>query len=206
MQSLNQAYEWLSAHFLGGVPADNVALIVGVLLSYVLAHAFQRIPCSMPAAKHLFSVVASAISYGIVQDHVDGVVHLAAGSVVAYILMRTLRGRAMPRAVFAMAMLHLSYSHIWRQVSEIQNGRVQQDYTGAQMVFVMKITSLANCIYDGQRRDQAALTSYQRRNAVAAVPGLLEYLGYVFFFPPFAIGPSFELATYRRMVQLDCRR
>ncbi|KAJ2707559.1 Lysophospholipid acyltransferase, partial [Coemansia spiralis] len=206
MQQLDQAYEWLSARYFGGVPADNVAVVAGVLLSYVLAHGFQRIPTSVPAAKHVFSIVSTAISYGIVQGHVDGVVHLAMASVAVYLLMRSLRGRAMPQAVFAVAMLHLSYSHVQRQISEAQNGRLQQDYTGAQMVFVMKVTSLANCIYDGQRADPATLSAYQRRNAVDKVPGFLEYLGYVFFFPAFAVGPTFELATYRRMVQLDSRR
>ncbi|KAJ2040775.1 Lysophospholipid acyltransferase 1, partial [Coemansia sp. S2] len=29
------------------------------------------------------------------------------------------------------------------------------------------------------------------------------YLGYVFFFPGFAVGPSFEMSTYRRMISFD---
>ncbi|KAJ1730501.1 Lysophospholipid acyltransferase [Coemansia biformis] len=205
MQLLNQAFAWLSERYFGGIPADNIAIIVGVLLSYALAHVFRRIPADMPAARHVFSVVSSVISYGIVQGHSTGVVHLAVGSIAIYILMCNLRGPAMPRAVFLAAMVHMSYSHIRRQMSEAVSGRIEQDYTGAQMVFVMKVTSLANCIHDGQRGDRDTLTGYQRKNAIRGVPGLLEYLGYVFFFPAFAIGPAFEMATYRRMVTVDSR-
>ncbi|KAJ2781046.1 Lysophospholipid acyltransferase [Coemansia javaensis] len=206
MRAINQGLAWLSARYLGGVPTDNVAIVAGVLLTYVLGHAFQRIPPRMAGARHAFSVASTVLAYGVVQDHMVGLAHLAAAAVVVYLLIRALPGVHMPRAVFAVAMLHMSYSHVRRQMHERVSGRVEQDYTGAQMIFVIKATSLANCIYDGRRADPERMTPYQRRNAIARPPGFLEFLGYMAFYPSFAVGPAFELAAYRRMMALDSRR
>ncbi|KAJ2890737.1 Lysophospholipid acyltransferase, partial [Coemansia aciculifera] len=209
MLVLNQALTWLSVNYIGGLPVDRIATVLSVLLSYLLAHLFRRIPASNPSARHLFSIVSTVFLFGLVQEQYLGLVHLTVGALVIYALMRLLQGSLMPKAVFLVAMLHMSYSQLRRQWGEQDNkdGQVSFDYTGAQMVFVIKVTSLAFCLFDGQQRDAAALSAYQVKNAIAVdcVPSLLEYLGYVFFFPGFAVGPAFEMATYRRMISFDSK-
>ncbi|KAJ2615003.1 Lysophospholipid acyltransferase [Coemansia sp. RSA 1365] len=209
MQLLTSALWRLSEDYLGGIPVDRVTTIVAVLLSYALAHIFQLIPPRMSRIKHLFSISTTVLLFGFVQEQYYGLVHLAAGSIVIYVLMRCMKGAYMPQTVFLVAMLHLSFSHIRRQLHERRSGRVEFDYTGAQMVFVIKATSLAFCIHDGRcslsNSDSTALTAYQRKNAIAKVPDLLEYLGYIFFFPGFAVGPAFEMATYRQMLLLETK-
>ncbi|KAJ2084076.1 Lysophospholipid acyltransferase [Coemansia sp. RSA 988] len=210
MRLLTQALWRLSEDYLGGISVDRVTTIVAVLLSYALAHVFQRIPPRMSGAKHLFSIVTTVLLFGLVQEQYLGLLHLTTGSVVIYVVMRCMKGAYMPQTVFLIAMLHLSFSHIRRQLHERNSKRVEFDYTGAQMIFVIKATSLAFCIHDGRRclssSADVILSPYQRKNAIAKVPDLLEYLGYIFFFPGFAVGPAFELATYRQMVYLDNRR
>ncbi|KAJ2009731.1 Lysophospholipid acyltransferase [Coemansia thaxteri] len=209
MQALNRVLSWASVKYLGGLPIDRIATVVSVLLSYVLAHLFRRIPASKPWARHVFSIVSTALLFGLVQEQLVGLVHLTTGALAIYALMRLVRGSLMPKIVFLVAMLHMSYSQLRRQWGEqaAADNQVSFDYTGAQMVFVIKVTSLAFCLYDGQQRDmcQAPLTPYQAKNAIPtnSPPSLLEYLGYVFFFPGFAVGPAFEMATYRRMIAFD---
>ncbi|KAJ2747493.1 Lysophospholipid acyltransferase [Coemansia sp. BCRC 34301] len=209
MLVLNQALSWLSANYLGGLPVDRIATVVSVLLSYLLAHLFRRIPATNPSARHLFSIVSTVLLFGLVQEQYLGLVHLTTGALVIYTLMRSLRGSLMPMTVFFVAMVHMSYSQLRRQWGEqaSEDSQVSFDYTGAQMVFVIKVTSLAFCLSDGQQLsyDPSALSAYQTKNAIAtdSVPSLLEYLGYVFFFPGFAVGPAFEMATYRRMISFD---
>ncbi|KAJ2851554.1 Lysophospholipid acyltransferase [Coemansia brasiliensis] len=202
MRVLDRGLAWLSHRYLGDIPVDRISTVVAVLLSYALAHVFRRIPPRMASVKHAYSVVSTLLLFGAVQGQYAGLIHLAVGSAIAYGLIRLVRIRYMPYAVFLAAMLHMSYSHIRRQLNEQRSGRVELDYTGAQMVFVIKVTSLAFCIYDGQQAEKE-LSGYQRKNAISQVPSPLEFFGYVFFFPGFAVGPAFELATYRRMVQLD---
>ncbi|KAI9506435.1 Lysophospholipid acyltransferase [Coemansia spiralis] len=204
MEILNRALLQISTDYLGGIPVDRITTVVAVLLSYVLAHVFRRLPSTSNGAyKHVFSIAGSIVLFGLVQEQYWGLVHLLCGALVAFALMTILRGKAMVLSVFVTAMLHMSYSQIKRQLKEtaLEEGmQVAFDHTGAQMVFVIKVTSLAWCIYDG---GQERRTEYQRKNAIEQMPSLLEYLGYVFFFPGLAVGPAFELATYRRMVALD---
>ncbi|KAJ2827023.1 Lysophospholipid acyltransferase, partial [Coemansia sp. 'formosensis'] len=205
MLVLNQALAWLSTTYLGGLPIDRIATVVSVLLSYLLAHLFRRIPPTNASARHLFSIISTILLFGLVQEQYLGLIHLTIGALVIYTMMRVLRGSLMPKAVFLVAMLHMSYSQLRRQWGE-QASDAQQisfDYTGAQMIFVIKVTSLAFCLHDG--RADVPLSAYQTKNAIAAdkAPSLLEYLGYVFFFPGFAVGPSFEMVTYRRMIAFD---
>ncbi|KAJ2650456.1 Lysophospholipid acyltransferase [Coemansia sp. RSA 1250] len=202
MRVLDRGLAWLSHQYLGDIPVDRISTVVAVLLSYALAHVFRRIPPQMSNAKHVYSIASTLLLFGAVQGQYAGLMHLAVGSVIVYGLIRLMRTRYMPYAVFLVAMLHMSYSHIRRQLNEQRSGRVELDHTGAQMVFVIKVTSLAFCIYDGQQ-DKAKLSGYQRKNAIMQAPSLLEFLGYVFFFPGFAVGPAFELATYRQMICLD---
>ncbi|KAI8325710.1 MBOAT-domain-containing protein [Martensiomyces pterosporus] len=201
MQVLNQALAWISVSYLGGIPVDRIATIVGVLLAYALAHIFRRIPATNASMRHMFSIISMLFLFGAVQEQYLGLVHLFVGSLVVYFLMATIKGSLMPKVVFLVAMLHMSYSQLRRQWGETGD-QVSFDYTGAQMVFVIKVTSLACCIYDGTC-DPKSLTEYQRKNAVGGVPSFLEFLGYVSFFPGFAVGPAFELATYRRMIAFD---
>ncbi|KAJ1665410.1 Lysophospholipid acyltransferase [Coemansia sp. RSA 1813] len=207
MEILNKGLLWISTHYLGGIPVDRIATVVAVLLSYALAHVYRRVPVAGNGKyKHLYSIASSVVLFGLIQDQCWGLVHLFGGALVVYALMVALRGRAMVAAVFLVAMLHMSYSQIRRQMAEAtateNGGYVAFDHTGAQMVFVIKVTSLAWCIDDG-RQPSAQLSAYQRKNAIAKMPTLLEFFGYVFFFPGLAVGPAFELATYRRMVHLD---
>ncbi|ORX74112.1 MBOAT-domain-containing protein [Linderina pennispora] len=203
MRALNTGFTWLSANYLGGIPIDRIATVASVLFSYALAHVFRRIPASNAPLRHVFSIASTLFLFGAVQEQYIGLAHLLVGSLVIYGMMKTLKGALMPRAVFFVAMLHMSFSQLRRQWGE--SGTVSFDYTGAQMVFVIKVTSLAYCVYDGTC-DPKTLSAYQRKNAIGGVPSLLEFLGYVSFFPGFAVGPAFELATYRRMISFNNRQ
>lgn len=204
MQLLNGTLTWVSFHYLGGIPVDRINTVLAVLLSYALSHLYVRIPSSQPTRRHLFSIAAALFLFGTIQEQYLGLVHLSCGSLVAYAMIQNLKShKQMPLLVFLAAMAHLSYSHIRRQKLEMALGTSIFDYTGAQMVLVIKVTSLAYCIRDGQEPDKDKLTDYQKRNAIRDNVSLLEYLGYVFFFPGFAVGPAFELSTYRKMICLQ---
>ncbi|KAJ2225684.1 Lysophospholipid acyltransferase [Coemansia sp. RSA 485] len=205
MRVLNLLIERFSTAYLGGIAVDRVATVLAVLMSYGMAHLFRLIPAKHPQTKHVFSILATVFLFGVVQEQTVGLAHLATGALGLYLMMAALgTHQLMPYAVFLVAMAHMSYSQIRRQLSEAA-GEVNFDYTGAQMVFVIKVTSLAFCISDGQK-DSAKLSAYQRKNAIDGVPQLTEYLGYVFFFPGFAVGPAFEMATYRRMINFEGSR
>lgn len=120
---------------------------------------------------------------------------LAAGT--AYAIAKFLRPSPyMPWIAFTFLMGHLSFSHLGRLDNA---GHV--DITGVQMVMVMKLTAFCWNVADGTLPvDQ--LSDFQKDRRLRELPSLLDYAGYVLFFPSLFAGPAFDFADYRRW--LDC--
>lgn len=104
----------------------------------------------------------------------------------------------MPWLAFIFNMGHMSISHIARQNA---NDPSSVDITGAQMVLVMKMTAFAWNVADGALPEEGQ-SDLQKDRRLNQLPNLLDFAGYVFFFPSLLIGPAFDFAEYRRW--LDC--
>lgn len=100
----------------------------------------------------------------------------------------------MPWIGFIFLMGHMSISHIYRQILD---DPAVVDITGAQMVLVMKLCAFCWNIHDG-RLPKEQLTESQKYSAITEFPSLLDYAGYVLFFPSLFAGPAFEFVDYRR--------
>ncbi|PVU95128.1 hypothetical protein BB561_002022 [Smittium simulii] len=200
MQIINRLITHLSTAYLGGLPNDQISTILLFLLSYPLGHLFTKLPKSDTNLRHIYSICISLFMLIVVQELYTGALHLFISASITYIMLLTLKGSKLTSAVFIYSMLHLSYSQYLRQMSESDN--VNYDHTGPQMIMVIKMTSLAFCLYDGQK-DIKTLSTYQRKHAIKTVPNFLEYLGYMFFFPSLLAGPAFEISTYRQMISMD---
>lgn len=68
------------------------------------------------------------------------------------------------------------------------------------MVLIMKLTAFCWNVQDG-RLAQEELADFQRERALTILPNLLDYAGYVLFFPSLFAGPSFDYADYRRWIE-----
>lgn len=102
----------------------------------------------------------------------------------------------MPWVGFAFVMGHLSVSQLARQFS---NSPSTVDVTGAQMVLVMKLSAFCWNVADGQL-PVAELSDFQKERMLTELPSLLDFAGYVLFFPAFLAGPAFDFAEYRRWI------
>ncbi|KAL9601851.1 MAG: hypothetical protein Q9219_002202 [cf. Caloplaca sp. 3 TL-2023] len=91
----------------------------------------------------------------------------------------------------------MSINHIYRQSV---NAPDKVDITGAQMVLVMKLTGFCWNVYDGRLR-QDDLAGFQKERAIRQLPSLLDYAGFVLFFPSLFAGPSFDFIDYRRWIE-----
>ena len=88
-------------------------------------------------------------------------------------------------------------SHIIRALNHHSYETVE--VTGPQMVLTMKLTTFAWNVFDARRPD-ADLDPWQRRKRISAFPGLLPFLGYVFYFPGLLVGPYLDYAEYTDLV------
>lgn len=154
----------------------------------------KRIPDSQPWKKNVF-IIGASLFYIIglfgLWDGLRTLLYSAAGT---YVIAYYVDGSLMPWIGFVFLMGHMSVSHIYRQMVD-DAGAV--DITGAQMVLVMKLTSFCWNIHDG-RLPQEQLSDPQKYSAISEFPSILDYAGYVLFFPSLFAGPAFEYVDYRR--------
>lgn len=182
-----------------GAGPDELKLIFSFLVSYPLAGLLKRVPDARPAYKNFF-VISVGIFYLIGLFNLwGGLRTILISAVGTYAIAFFLRGSPyMPWLAFVFVMGHMSVSHIARQAA---NAPQSVDVTGAQMVLVMKLSAFAWNVADGTLPEEV-LSDLQKDRRLTQLPGLLEFAGYVFFFPSLLVGPAFDFAEYRRW--LDC--
>ena len=67
------------------------------------------------------------------------------------------------------------------------------------MVMLMKLSAFCWNVADGRLPDDQ-LSDFQRDRALKELPSLLDFAGYVLFFPALLGGPAFDYAEYRRWI------
>lgn len=68
------------------------------------------------------------------------------------------------------------------------------------MVLVMKLSAFAWNVADG-RLPAEELSDFQKERALKQLPSLLDYAGYVLFFPSLFAGPAFDFVDYKRWIE-----
>ncbi|EED12495.1 MBOAT family protein, putative [Talaromyces stipitatus ATCC 10500] len=179
-----------------GASLDEVKLIGSFLLSYPLAAILKRIPDKDPWKKDLFIIVVSLFYILGLYELWDGLLTLLYSSVATYLIAYYIDGSLMPWIGFIFLMGHMSISHIYRQIA---NDASVVDITGPQMVLVMKLSAFCWNVHDGRLPDKD-LTDAQKYAAIREFPSILDYAGYVLFFPSLFAGPAFDYVDYRRWI------
>ncbi|KAF2715232.1 membrane-bound O-acyltransferase domain-containing protein 5 [Pleomassaria siparia CBS 279.74] len=178
-----------------------VKLIFSFYLSYPLAAVLKRIPDQKPWQKnffiigHVIIIVAMFYLIGLF-DLWGGLQTLLISAGGAYAISRQIDSPFMPWIGFVFLMGHMSISHIARMRVEDPSS---VDITGAQMVMVMKLTAFCWNVQDG-RLPESELSEFQKEHMIKELPGIIDYLGYVFFFPSLMAGPAFDYCDYRRYI------
>ncbi|KAI0840486.1 MBOAT family protein [Hypoxylon sp. FL0890] len=194
---INKPFEWLSG--VVGASPDELKLIFSFLLSYPLAGLLKRVPDARPQYKNLF-IISGGVFYLVGLFSLwAGVRTLFISSAVTYALAYHLPTSAyMPWIAFVFLMGHMAVSQLSRQFADDPSS---VDITGAQMVLVMKLSAFAWNVFDGTLPEDQ-LSDFQKSRRILELPGLLDYAGYVLFFPSLMAGPAFDYNEYRGWI--DC--
>ncbi|KAL4899712.1 hypothetical protein BDW74DRAFT_163183 [Aspergillus multicolor] len=179
-----------------GASVDELKLIASFLLSYPLAALLKRIPDAQPWKKNAFNIAVSLFYLVGLFDLWDGLRTLLYSSAGIYAIAYYIDGSMMPWIGFIFLMGHMSINHITRQIMDNPQA---VDITGAQMVLVMKLSAFCWNVHDG-RLPQDQLSDPQKYAAITNFPSVLDYAGYVLFFPGLFGGPAFDYVAYRRWI------
>ncbi|KAI1094608.1 MBOAT-domain-containing protein [Rostrohypoxylon terebratum] len=194
---INKPFEFLSG--IVGASPDELKLIFSFFISYPLAGLLKRVPDARPEYKNAF-VISGGLFYLVgLYSLWTGVRTLFISSAVTYALAHYLRTSAyMPWITFVFLMSHMAVNQLTRQFAD---NPAEIDITGAQMVLVMKLSAFAWNVADGTLPEDQ-LSDFQKSRRILKLPSLLDYAGYVLFFPSLLTGPAFDYNEYRGW--LDC--
>ncbi|TAQ85623.1 1-acylglycerol-3-phosphate O-acyltransferase/1-acylglycerophosphocholine O-acyltransferase [Chlorociboria aeruginascens] len=180
-----------------GASTDEIKLITSFILSYPFAALLKRVPDEKPALKNIFIIGTSLFYLVGIFSLWTGIRTLAVSSIGAYCIAHFIQGPLMPWIGFVYLMGHLSISQLARQFA---NDPGVVDITGAQMVLVMKLTAFCWNVADG-RLPEKDLSDFQKERAIRQLPSLLDFIGYVLFFPSLFAGPAFDYVDYKCWIE-----
>jgi hypothetical protein len=175
-----------------GLPRDQMNFVVGLLIQLPVALGFRLLPRNPAWIRHLCSAVCGFTL--IVFLFGSDVLHSFLSSLVVYVLLKFLPVRFGYKAALGFAFFYVVAAHVHRMWVDWMGWNA--DHTSVQMVLTIKLTSLAFSYHDGQL-DSATLDHHAKEMRVPKMPSLLEYYGWVYFFPGILGGPATEYAEYR---------
>ncbi|GMK57896.1 hypothetical protein CspeluHIS016_0407300 [Cutaneotrichosporon spelunceum] len=182
---------------LTGAGADQCKLIAALIVSFPLASIYVVIPANRPNVAHWFSVITTGFFLWPLLGLGKGMLQLLAISMATYTIVASVRGPKMPWIAFFFVMGCMTITHVLRALGHVSVDRVE--ISGPQMVLVMKLSTFAWNVHDGRRKIDD-LDESQKATRLTKLPNPLAFLGYCFFFPSVLVGPSFEYATYEKLV------
>jgi lysophospholipid acyltransferase len=197
MEALNAAFAGLANQT--GFPVDQLKYLSCLLLAVPLSSIFRFLGSGHENVKHLISIVISIFFCHFSLGEYSWI-HSLMVSMISYTLLSLLPHGIAHKAVFVFALGHLSACHIYRMYEDWSGWSL--DFTGPQMILTIKLTTLSVDYYDGNRTDdeKARMSSFQKEHMIGRLPTMLEFLGYVYFFPGFLAGPAILFSEYRAFV------
>ncbi|OQR86312.1 lysophospholipid acyltransferase [Achlya hypogyna] len=175
-----------------GFAPDQLRYTLSLFAAYPLALVFRALP---PAGKHWFSFITGVLMAQFVLG--SQWIHSFLAATTTYALVKFAPPTAAPALVFVFNMAYLSASHLYRIYVDYLGWSL--DFTGPQMLLVIKLTSFAYNVYDGAVTDTKQsdrVLKVREALAVKALPSLVEFYGFAFCFATFLAGPAFEYRSY----------
>ncbi|KAI9105377.1 MBOAT, membrane-bound O-acyltransferase family-domain-containing protein [Phlyctochytrium arcticum] len=183
-----------------GLAPDLIKAAVMLASSFPAALLFRLIPAKHQTLKHLFSIAVSGTLFVALFDKF-GFAQLVGNALVVYAITASMRDtKKGPVLAFLVSMGQLSINHVVSQL--IYQTNVSFDHSAPMMVLVIKLTSFAWAAHDGTK-PLKELSDDQRQLAIREMPGIIEFFGYVFYFPAFLVGPSFEFRDYQKFIRRE---
>jgi len=187
---INTPFDYIAGQL--GASTDELKQIFAFVISYPLAGLLKRLPDRKPWLKNLFNIAIAVFFLVGLFDLWSGLLLVIFDAVGAYLIAAYVKSSYMPWIGFVFLMGHMSISHLYRQWADSPS---TTDITGAQMVMVMKLTAFCWNVFDG-RQKAAELNDYQNSRILVEMPNVLDYAGFVAFFPSLMAGPAFDYVDY----------
>eukprot|EP00117_Sycon_ciliatum_P010283 scpid82386/ scgid12243/ Lysophospholipid acyltransferase 5; 1-acylglycerophosphocholine O-acyltransferase; 1-acylglycerophosphoserine O-acyltransferase; Lysophosphatidylcholine acyltransferase; Lysophosphatidylcholine acyltransferase 3; Lysophosphatidylserine acyltransferase; Membrane-bound O-acyltransferase domain-containing protein 5 len=144
-----------------------------------------------PTLQHVYGIVAGVALTSIVFGWYDMLVYAMSPSLVVYALLFIFG----PSSTLSGAIFFSMLTYLLSCYSVFSSEDYDINWTTAFCVMFLRITSLVMDLSDGKLPEEK-LSRDQKQFAVRRFPNLLEYLGFVWFYPAVLVGPTDNLSRY----------
>ncbi|TPX37750.1 hypothetical protein SmJEL517_g00445 [Synchytrium microbalum] len=186
-----------------GVAVDIFIGAIPLFGSYPFALGYLLLPKSTPALwRHIYTIVAAFFLVVLVFEQIT-FIKMISMSLLTYQILNFYKSTSgvmpihVPIVIFFGNMGYLSWNLLSSQI--LHSETTTFDQTIPLMVLTIKLTSFGWAVYDGTRPEES-LSAEQTKFVIKELPDLLEYMGYLFFFPSFMVGPAIELRDYQAFI------
>lgn len=181
-----------------GFPEDQLKMVLCFLAAYPLAFILKYLPNS-PTLKHIYNL-ALGLFFCVYSLDRWAWIHSFGSSLVVYLLLVFVSPKVSHKLVFVWTMGYICVSHIYRIYTDYLGWTM--DFTGIQMLLTLKLIALGWNYHDGVA-PSGKLTAEQQKSAITKLPSLLEFYGWVYFFPTLLAGPAIEISDYLNYINLS---
>ena len=179
-----------------GVPLDQARFTVGVLLSFPVGLLMRAVVYHIPLwSRHVLSMfLGSSLFWYIYRADM---IHAFTCSIVVFLLLRFGPVKYSYILSFVWCIGYILCMHVHVMLTAYLSWSI--DFTAPLMVLIIKLTSYGFCLHDGVRAKAGEkLTERQEKYKLEEPASLLEFYGWVLFFPGFFGGPAIEFSDYRK--------
>eukprot|EP00941_MAST-03F_sp_MAST-3F-sp1_P003335 g3335.t1 len=185
---------------------DKFKYVVGLLFLIPLSFCVFQLGPRSASIRHILNIlIGSAVC--ILSFH-EQYLHMVFMSLLAYITLCLLPRKLSCIFVSCIVMFYCVGMHVHAYFTSYRSWKL--DITGPVMILTIKLWSLSWSLCDakfpeslkkaGDTLGKKGVIQLQEY-AVDEIPSLLEYFGYVFYFPSILAGPFIEFAHYKRWAE-----
>ncbi|KAK3256811.1 hypothetical protein CYMTET_34077 [Cymbomonas tetramitiformis] len=129
----------------------------------------------------------------------SGFGHMFGLALASFVITKIIPRKHAGFAVFGVSFAHLTTCHVLNASGASWNaGNI--DFTGSQMVLVLKVSGVAFNYMDGLLAYQD-MSAWQKQAHLKDLPSLLEFMGYVFDPSTVLVGPAIDFWEYLEFAQ-----
>ena len=178
------------------IPTDQVKYFVNCLIGPFLMFALRYLP-NNPTLKHIvyggLGFLASYLLFGL---EVFTVLYT---SLPVYFIMKYNKTSKASMLCFVIVFGYLLVRNIYLYFTQYLVWSL--DFTATHMVITLKLTAFAFSVTNGQKDKN--ITAYLDQHKITNYPNILEYLGFVYFYPGMFSGPSLEYRDYISFIDMS---
>lgn len=175
-----------------GINVPSLIYLTYFVLSIPFAMLHRKLPTG--SARHLYSMTIGFIYCFFAFRW--GALHSVITALIGYFIMVFFPYQIQHKMTFVIIFAYLTICQLYRMYVDYLGWTL--DFTTLQMLHTLKIISCSFNYTDGQRmmRGEKLNTQNHERLAIQEIPSLLEYFGYLYFYPGVICAPVYDIKHY----------